>query len=324
MIQPFSYPSAPREDIDYMVGLMSSVYPLSDALKEALYQHIGTLTLEKNTVLAQQGEYCHYIYFIMEGAVMGYSTHNRKRITTFITIENEFVSSINGLHGVAPAMETLLTVEPTRLLALRNEVMQELFKTHFDINFVFRVVIEQYYRDAQERSHIIRIGNATERYAYFMLTKPGYIDRLPAESVSSFLDVSPATLMRIKKQFETTALQKNAGESKFQEINDFINTHAVYADKNVSLSSLAKTLKIQPQALSLLINKHYHLNFADYINTLRISRIKEQILQAGGIKNFTIEALASEAGFSSRSSFYNAFKKLTGTTPLQYVQSLEF
>lgn len=316
-----NYPPANEKDIDYLIQLLSTVRPVSNALKQAIHQHVVMLHVPKHSILVKQGDICNYMYFIQKGAVMAYSIHNRKKITTYISIENEFVSSITGLHGAAPAMETMEAVEDTTLLAMHNEVMQQLFEAHFDFNYIFRVMVEKYYRDAQERSHIIRIGNARERYAYFFENKPGYLERLPVESVASFLDIKPATLLRIKKQFDTEAPNRDTGQ-QCRRINEQIWQHALYADKNISITSLAKVLNIPASSLSKLINDHYHQHFADYINTHRINRILEQIALAGSLKNYTIEAMASEVGFASRSAFYYAFRKVTGTTPLQYVQNL--
>jgi len=38
---------------------------------------------------------------------------------------------------------------------------------------------------------------------------------------------------------------------------------------------------------------------------------------------YTIEAIAKNAGFSSLTSFYNAFKKIKGCTPLEYKKQVE-
>lgn len=316
------YSVAAREDIDTIISLLNAIYPLSDALKQAFYKHIVTLQLSANDVLLKQGEICRYMYFIKSGAITAYSIHNRKKITTYISVENEFVSSINGLHGAAPAMETMVAVEPTTLLAMHNDVMQELFQVHFDFNYLFRVMVEKYYRDAQERSHIIRIGNATERYAYFTNTKPGYIERLPADCVAAFLDMKPATLLRIKKQAEAAALHKTSADDLCRQIDAYMQQQKPYTSKNISLPVLATALGLTTHELSVLLNSHYHLNFTDFINTHRIRHIQAQMASADNLKSYTIEALASEVGFASRSAFYNAFKKLAGTSPLQYAQTI--
>jgi AraC-like DNA-binding protein len=65
------------------------------------------------------------------------------------------------------------------------------------------------------------------------------------------------------------------------------------------------------------------LNFVDFINTYRINSIKEQIMQPENMQHFTIEALAYRSGFSSRSAFYKAFKKLTKASPVEFVRSLQ-
>lgn len=322
MNQSAVYPQASKQDIDYLIQLLNTVRPVSAALKEAFYRHVVTLQVPKHGILVHQGDICGYMYFIQKGAIMAYSTHNRKKITTYISVENEFVSSITGLHGAVPAMETMEAVEDTTMLAMHNDAMQELFETHFDFNYIFRIMVEKYYRDAQERSHIIRIGNATERYAHFIHNKPGYIERLPADSIASFLDIKPATLLRIKKQFEAGAAQKANTDLLCRQLHNTIWENALYADKNINISSLAKALKISSHRLSRLINHHYHQNFTDYINSLRIRRIQQQIAANDGLKHFTIEAMAGEVGFTSRSAFYYAFKKVTGTTPLQYVQNV--
>jgi AraC-like DNA-binding protein len=317
------YPTAAKEDIDYLIYLLNMIYPMSEALKAAFYRHVVTLEIARDEILVKQGDICEYMYFIKKGAIMAYSMHNRKKVTTYISVENEFVSSITGLHGVGPTMETMVAVEPAILMAMHNDVMQELFQTHFDFNYMFRVMVEKYYRDAQERAHIIRIGNARERYAYFTKTKPGYIERLPIEKVASFLDITPATLLRIKKEAEAAASHTAEVARLCKEIEAHMQQHSTYTDKNISLASLAATLGITPHTLSLLLNNHYHLSFADYINTLRINCIKERIAGSGNLKNYTIEAMANEVGFSSRSAFYSAFKKLVGLSPLQYIQSLD-
>jgi AraC-like DNA-binding protein len=316
------YPTAAPEDIGYLIGLLNQVYPISDALKAEFYRHVVAFQLPKDEILVKQGDTCRYMYFIKSGAIMAYSIHNLKKVTTYISVENEFVSSINGLHGAAPAMETMVAVEDTTLMAMHNDVMQSLFEVYFDFNYLFRVMVEKYYRDAQERSHIIRIGNASERYAYFIHTKPGYIERLPAACVASFLDIKPATLFRIKKQFEAAASPKAATAGLCRQIDAYMQQHTPYTDKHINLSSLAADLKLTAPTLSVLLNNHYHLSFNDFINTHRINRIKTQMASPGSLKNFTIEAMASEVGFASRSAFYNAFKKLAGTSPLQYAQSL--
>lgn len=317
------YRKAGEMDVLQIIRMLSSIYPMSEGLKQEFYKNIRSIELQKNDILLKQGEICHYMYFIKKGALMGYSAHNGKKITTYISVENEFVSSITGLHGVSPSKETVVAVEHSVLLAMHNDVMQQLFTVYFDFNFIFRVMVEKYYRDAQERSYIIRIGNARERYMYFAQTMPGYMERLPEESVASLLNIKAVTLARLKKQFAAAAKpQASEDEEKCRQLDHHIRSRQLYRNKKISLTSLSAELGIGRHRLSSLINNYYHLTFSDYINSFRINRIKEQLKDTRVLQRHTIEMLANDAGFASRSAFYSAFKKETGISPKEYLQRL--
>jgi AraC-like DNA-binding protein len=313
---------AEKKDVLKIIRMLSAIYPFSEGLQQEFHKNVRSIELQKDDILLKQGETCHYMYFIKKGALMGYSAHNGKKITTYISVENEFVSSITGLHGVSPSKETVVAVEHTVLLAMHNDVMQRLFTVYFDFNFIFRVMVEKYYRDAQERSYIIRIGNARERYMYFVQTMPGYIERLPEESVASLLNIKPVTLARLKKQFAAAAKPQDSEYEECRRLDHHIRSRQLYRNKKISLTSLSAELGVGRHRLSSLINNHYHLTFSDYINSCRINRIKEQLRDARVLQRHTIEMLANDAGFASRSAFYNAFKKATGISPKEYLQRL--
>jgi len=316
------YRKAVEKDVLQVIQILSTIYPFSDSLQQEFYKNVRTIQLPKDEVLIGQGEICNYMYFIKKGALMGYSVHNNKKITTYISVEDEFVSSITGLHGFTATKETVVAVEDSVLLALHNDVMQELFQAHFDFNFIFRVMVEKYYRDAQERSYIIRIGNARERYIYFTQTMPGYIERLPEDSVASLLNIKPGTLARLKKQFAVHASQEHSDKEQCIRIDSYIRSRQLYRNKKISLASLSVELGIAKHKLSSLINNYHHLTFSDYINSFRIGSIKELLSNSETLRQYTIGMMANDAGFTSRSAFYNAFRKETGISPKEYLQRI--
>ena len=65
------------------------------------------------------------------------------------------------------------------------------------------------------------------------------------------------------------------------------------------------------------LNKRYN----DYINELRIKSIVIEI-ENQGLENLSIEGIAYNYGFSSKSTFYRAFKKHKGCTPSEYIEKI--
>jgi AraC-like DNA-binding protein len=55
---------------------------------------------------------------------------------------------------------------------------------------------------------------------------------------------------------------------------------------------------------------------------LRVDLAKKE-LSNGGLKSFSMEAVWIKSGFSSKTSFFVAFKQVTGLTPLEYLKSIE-
>ncbi len=317
------YKKAPQEDINYILELLGAIYPLSKELKEAFLEKTVCLKVKKGEVLLEVGERCQYMYFIKRGAMMGQTTHQKKEIVTYISIDNEFVSSISGLHGVVASQEAIIAVEDTELIAMHNDHLQALFMVHFDMNFLFRVMVEKYYRDAQERTHIIRVGNAKERYLYFVNTKPGYIERLPLHLVASMLDMKLATLLKVQKQHQLSLQKDRETEFWCKQIENSMRHEEVFRKVNINLIDFAKLLGAPPQKLSGILNHVYRSNFTDFINNYRIDSIKNQMSDPLVMQHYTVEALAQNAGFASRSAFYSSFKKLVGLSPTQYVKTLE-
>lgn len=316
------YKKAPTEDVAYILAMLGAICPISKELSTAFYEKTVSLKVKKDTILLKEGERCQYMYFIKRGAMMGQTIHQRKEIVTYISIDNEFVSSISGLHGVVPSQEAIIAVEDSELIAMHNDDLQELFSKYFDMNYLFRVMVEQYYRDAQERTHIIRVGNAKERYLYFVNTKPGYIERLPLHLVASMLDMKLQTLLRVQKQHQLSLQKDRETEDWCAKIEDYIITEEAFKTTDLSLEKVANTLSSSTHKLSAIFNNVYKMTFADFVNGQRIKSIQLQMANTEAMRNFTIEALAKQTGFASRSAFYNAFKKIVGVSPAEYRSAL--
>jgi len=321
-VSDLHYNRANSEDVGLILDVMRTVHPVDVKLTEAFDKHLLRLKIKKGQILFREDEVCEYMYFIVKGALMGCTTHNKQKITTYISVEFDFVSSISGLHGSDYSKEYVVAVEDTELLAMHNNELNRLFEYHFELNYIFRVVLEKYYKDAQQRAHIIRVGNAKERYLYFAKTNPGYLDRLPLELIASLLNVKTSTLLSIRKSFSLSKDHAEELQEWGQKLELYVNKHQSFRNKNIRLQSLALDIGISSHRLSVVLNNYFNKSFIDYINQYRINWIKDSIRNPQIMQNFTLEALAYSAGFSSRSAFYSAFKKLVGMSPVAYLKNL--
>ena len=103
----------------------------------------------------------------------------------------------------------------------------------------------------------------------------------------------------------------------FIEIESFIHDNNYFESSEATLNDLAKKLETNPNLVSKLINTETGNNFNDYINQKRVQLAQEKLVKAE-YAHLTVEAIGNLVGFSSKSAFYNAFKKYVGTSPSQY------
>ncbi len=118
-------------------------------------------------------------------------------------------------------------------------------------------------------------------------------------------------------------LEKKEDEGLLAEwkpkILSLLQNEKLYEDPELSLSQMAKQLKTNPSILSKTINQGFQLNFNDFINNYRIEAVKEK-LKAGEQKTQTLLGIAYDCGFNSKATFNRAFKKVTGTSPKEWLE----
>lgn len=144
--------------------------------------------------------------------------------------------------------------------------------------------IEDYYRDpalaTRERSGRDSQDGTTARYA-----KSG---------------LSPAAMQAVLRRLEEAMVEDQA----------YLNSH-------LSLPELAANLGCSVNHLSQAINEGHGVGFFDYVNGFRV-REATGLLALDGPRAPTILDIALSVGFNSTSTFYAAFKRITGKTPARF------
>ena len=118
-----------------------------------------------------------------------------------------------------------------------------------------------------------------------------------------------------RSQIEQT--NSNSTNQYIERLNNLLINDKIYLDSNINLEIISEHLQLSPSYLSRIIHNELNTSFPDYLNSFRINEAK-RYLKNPEFSNYTIVAIGLEAGFNSRSSFYNVFKKVTGKTPMAY------
>ncbi len=89
-----------------------------------------------------------------------------------------------------------------------------------------------------------------------------------------------------------------------------------FAGSDCTLQKAAQELGTNTTYLSRIVSRQWDTSFRQLVNMLRQARFISLASQKAD-QSYSMDALAGEAGWSSRSKFYGAIKYLTGLTPTE-------
>jgi len=145
--------------------------------------------------------------------------------------------------------------------------------------------------------------------------------------------------MLFNKNIEIVKLKKKPSEKINEENNKDITVNemqkelmdkiltvmedvSVICNPTFSIDNLAVLVDSKHNYVSQAINSTLNQNFRSFLNTYRI-REAQRIFSELDVAKYSIEHVALQVGFKSRSAFREAFKDVTGLTPNFYIKSLQ-
>jgi len=108
---------------------------------------------------------------------------------------------------------------------------------------------------------------------------------------------------------------------EIKSLEKYFTFNKTFLQPNISISQVSVETEIPIRDLSYIINNYYEKRFNDYINEMRCQHFIAKV-DKNTLDSLTIEAIAFESGFSSKSSFYRAFNRFYSCTPSEYLESL--
>ena len=122
-------------------------------------------------------------------------------------------------------------------------------------------------------------------------------------------------------QYERSGLGDHEAELLKTSLLAVMEREQPWRDCELTLPDLAARLDSTPHKLSELLNAQMGQTFYDFVNGYRVREVQRRIA-AGEARSLKMLALAMDAGFASKSTFNEVFKKHTRQTPSGFRQAI--
>lgn len=115
-----------------------------------------------------------------------------------------------------------------------------------------------------------------------------------------------------KKQISITDIRTN---DIYINIVDCFEKDKIFLNPTISLTDLSVKVGTNTTYLSNTINKYYGCNLRSLINNYRVHYAEELLLSG----KCSVRDAALKSGFTSLSTFFSAFQRVEGVSPLNFI-----
>lgn len=117
------------------------------------------------------------------------------------------------------------------------------------------------------------------------------------------------------QRYAKSGLDEDALQQVMRRLETLMEQEHCYLRADLTLPQLAREMGCSVNHLSQVINAGCGMSFYDFVNGYRVRRATQLLADTDARP---ILDIALSVGFNSSSTFYSAFRKVTGRTPAQY------
>lgn len=119
------------------------------------------------------------------------------------------------------------------------------------------------------------------------------------------------------KPYTASGLEPNRAAREGERLERLMETERLFLRHDLDLDTVAERMELSRTHVSQIVNQGLGIRFNELLSRYRAEEAR-RLLSDPALDHVTIEAIGERAGFSSRSAFYEAFRRQTGSTPGRY------
>lgn len=184
--------------LDNLYKYLSGFVPLSKAEFGLLLPYIEIREFEKKVKVTREGEVERYLNIVAGGLVRKYLPLKEDEVVIQLATEGHLVHSELSFHYRTPSGSVVETIEPTVLLSISYESLQQLYDRYPKAERLGRLIISDLFIKKDFRYFDQLRKSTRERFLEYIRSHPHVLQRVPQKYIASYLNIKPETFSRLK------------------------------------------------------------------------------------------------------------------------------
>jgi AraC-like DNA-binding protein len=116
-----------------------------------------------------------------------------------------------------------------------------------------------------------------------------------------------------------TTMKKSIDVDHILRIQNLFETELIFLNHDLKITHISERMGLPVSKISLSIKQAHGQSFPEFVNSCRLTYLKDELTHNPIWKKYTIEALAFEAGFKNRQTLHFACKNLYGLSAAEFL-----
>ena len=168
--------------------------PCLDRLAEVLVP----FKTRKGTKLLVEGQVQDYLFYVEKGLLRQYYFKYNKDLTENLACDGDVVMCLESFLRRVPSALLVEALENSAVWGIAYDDIQRLASESYDIELLYRSVLEHSLLESQRKADMLRFEPSHVRYRRLLEYYPEIVKRAPLVYIASFLQMTPATLSRVR------------------------------------------------------------------------------------------------------------------------------
>ena len=184
--------------LDYAQKYLGRFIPINrDELLELL-GYCEIRAFDKRKIIVHEGEIDNYLNLVVKGLIRKYLPVKKDEMILQLATEGHVVQSEISFLTRSPSMVVLETLEPTILVSLTYDKMEEALDKFPKGERLGRMILQGMFIKKDENRYNRLLKSTRERFLEYIEHHPHMLQRVPQKYLASYLQIKPETFSRLK------------------------------------------------------------------------------------------------------------------------------